>query len=93
MSRPSLPLTGQQGKSNLPDKEFRYLRHSCYFSACAERPGRFGSAWLSASPRRSDHLIARKGVWRMASEDPGSWAGFLLIVRTGRIVTAAQGGE
>jgi hypothetical protein len=42
-----------------------YLRHCCYSPARAGWPGRFGSAWLSASPRRSDHLIAARasGVW------------------------------
>jgi hypothetical protein len=38
-----------------------YLRHSCYSSARAEWLGRFGSAQLSTSPWRSDHLIARVG--------------------------------
>jgi hypothetical protein len=53
---------------NLPDKEFRYLRHVCYPSVTVtEWPGRLSSAWLSASPRRSDHLFAlahrASGVW------------------------------
>jgi hypothetical protein len=33
-----------RGKSYLPDKEFRYLRHSCYYPAGlfpARRPGHF----------------------------------------------------
>src|SRR4029450_9611718 len=43
---------------NLPDKEFRYLRHCCYLPAdCSGRPGRLNSAWLSMSPWRSDHII------------------------------------
>jgi hypothetical protein len=85
---------GAGGKFYLPDKEFRYLRHSCYSSARAERLGRFCSAQLSTSPWRSDHLIALgQGVWRMASEDSAELVqrvrqSFLLIVRIGRIVTA-----
>src|ERR1700733_13418460 len=55
---------------NLPDKEFRYLRHCCYSPAMPTRLGRFGSASLSTSPRRSDHIFAvASGVQRMASED------------------------
>ena len=60
------------------------------------------SAGLYMSPCRSDHIfpLVPTGVWRMVSEDseevhtgPWTWPGassprsFLLIVRTGRIVT------
>ena len=84
------PLAGRRGKSNLPDKEFRYLRHSCYSPARAGGPGRFRfrlALHVAAEVGPSHRLI---GVWRMASEDPSRPAGFLLIVRTGRIVTAAE---
>ena len=95
MSRFALLFTEQEASCYLPDKEFRYLRHFVTPRPQTERLGRFGSAQLSTSPWRSDHLIApARGVWRMASEDSGSHLRnrpFLLIVRTGRIVTAPKG--
>jgi hypothetical protein len=100
MSRFALLLAEQEASCHLPDKEFRYLRHICYTSgehlARAAWLGRFGSAQLSTSPWRSDHLIAPGwGVWRMASEDSGRHAdrrSFLLIACTGRIVTRIRRG-
>jgi hypothetical protein len=76
MSRFALLLAEQEASWYLPDKEFRYLRHfvtrQCGPPARAAWLGRFGSAQLSTSPWRSDHLIAPvRGVWRMASEDSG----------------------
>ena len=47
---------------NLPDKEFRYLRHVCYLSD-GYRSGPVISAGLCMSPCRSDHLF-RSG-WRL----------------------------
>ena len=72
-----------------------YLRHSvtpqCELSSArTEWLGRFGSAQLSTSPWRSDHLIAlTTGVWRMASEDSVEdfllWALALLAVEIHRV--------
>ena len=81
-----------RGKSYLPDKEFRYLRHSCYSSPdmlSGKRPGHFCltpyvaiGIGLYLYP-----LVAyQRTTWRAVSEDPVS--GFLLIVPTRRIVTA-----
>jgi hypothetical protein len=48
---------------NLPDKEFRYLRHDCYCpnpsadEADVSTDGQVISAWLHVSPRGSDCLI------------------------------------
>ena len=71
---------------NLPDKEFRYLRHSCYSTPKSLRRGHFCSATLCMSPCRSDHIIlleGRSGVWplRIPLLPEQEWS-FLLIVRT-----------
>jgi len=42
---------------NLPDKEFRYLRHLCYYRHSIG--GQVISAWLSISPWRSDYIITQ----------------------------------
>ena len=79
---------------NLPDKEFRYLRHVVTQLIEEQRRGHFCFATLCMSPCRSDHLITPvSSVWRMASEDStarhfGSRVAFLLIVRTRQIVTS-----
>jgi len=62
----ALSLARQWGKSNLPDKEFRYLRHSCYspvlgrgarsFVLPPSSPRRRGGRTISSPERAS-------GVW------------------------------
>ena len=82
----------------LPDKEFRYLRHvvtrlaitSINSTNLANRARTF----LSGSSCRHEgrtvpsppSQLQQGDTWHAVSEDPLS--GFLLIVRTGRIVTA-----
>ena len=74
---------------NLPDKEFRYLRHRCYSAmqlAAAAWSGHFClTPHVAVRIGLSHHAKTR--AWRTVSEDP-ALSGFLLIVRTGRIVTA-----
>src|SRR5437588_10618006 len=64
---------------NLPDKEFRYLRHGVSLM----------------SPPRSDYIFTTHGewVWRVVSEDSTNlrWKSFLLIDCTARIVTTSFG--
>src|SRR6266566_5218674 len=58
--------------------------------AVVRTSGQDVSAWLSVSPRRSDHIILQPSqVWRMVSEDSGSLPtrSFLLIICTRRIFT------
>ncbi len=60
---------------------------------CVRRPGRFCSAWLPVSPQGSDHIfmdISMSGVWPLRILDKLVQS-FLLIVRTGRIVTTHRG--
>jgi hypothetical protein len=64
---------------NLPDKEFRYLRHCCYYSidstddadSLIERPGHFCLAprvatWIGLA----HHAGLGRRAWRTVSEDP-----------------------
>lgn len=77
--------------SSLPDKEFRYLRHRCYYSLLlGERPGHFCLApYVAIGIGLYHHRRFLNGALHVVSEDPVS--GFLLIVRTDRIVTAHAG--
>ena len=73
------------GQFYLPDKEFRYLRHCCYSPPGGEWPGHFCLA---------PHVAMRIGLYlhRLFSglgvQSLRIPFGFLLIVRTDRIVTA-----
>jgi hypothetical protein len=71
MSRFALLFTEQEASFPYPTRNFATLGTLLLLSLSeAEWLGRFGSAQLSTSPWRSDHLIApARGVWRMASED------------------------
>jgi hypothetical protein len=72
------------GQFYLPDKEFRYLRHCCYSSPGGEWPDHFCLA---------PHVAMRIGLYlhRLFSglgvQSLRIPCGFLLIVRTDRIVT------
>jgi hypothetical protein len=82
------------GQVCLPDKEFRYLRHSCY---SVERAASTGSGHFCLTP----HVAMRIGLYlhpdgtALLPRVPSVQSlriplGFLLIVRTGRIVTASH---
>jgi hypothetical protein len=99
MSRFALLFTEQEASFPYPTRNFATLGTLLHISlSCNTQAGRgwvvSSSAQLSTSPWRSDHLITREGVWRMASgdSDPNLPSRpFLLIARTGRIVTAHSG--
>ena len=78
---------------NLPDKEFRYLRHGCYSTPEGVKAWsfRFCHALHVAVQIGPSHPPGAE-VWRMASEDSTfrrTWP-FLLIVRTRQIVTRSE---
>src|SRR6266571_2844291 len=92
-------LTERRGKLSLPDKEFRYLR--TVHSVTSPRLGRPAHFWPALTVARE---IGLSHLDRSDPIEPGVWSlriphkslrrcadsvkPFLLIVRTGRIVTA-----
>jgi hypothetical protein len=97
MSGFALGIAPKWGKKIcLPDKEFRYLRQCCYSHHRGfDDAGQVISAWLCMSPCSSDCIFTRSfsepGPSVQSLRIPCAYIktlGFLLIVRTGRIVTA-----
>jgi hypothetical protein len=89
MSGSSREITLTQGNYS-PDKEFRYLRHVCYFQwfGPTGRPGHFCLA-LHVAMQVGLYLHRYSGARRTVSEDPAVYS-FLLITPTCHIFTAGS---